>query len=411
MCRLITSLLLALVFPTNIVALRCPQGRTSLLAKYRADESEYERLRVAGNDAVYNLDYGKAREAFERMTRLAPDQPAGYLYLANNLWLETLNRTRRLSSSLYSSASFFSQGTPEQNVDAERDSQFSALVKRTIEVAEARLKINPQDTQSLYYKGAAVGIRAAYRVTVKRSFWGAIGDAKESIRIQNRVVTLDPDFTDAKLSIGFYEYIVGSLPLWWRVLARFAGIEGSKKRGIELLEAVANSARYAPDDARVLLIGIYTRERKFEQAKALVDYLAGKYPRNYLLGIERGVMMFRLGRVGEGARAFEDLLTDAHIASEATDVVNYQHGEALIETRNYVSALARYKAVVAWPNSDRTLVTLAHLRAGQALDALGKRAEAVEEYKTVLCCKNPVAYDSHDLAKKYQRAPYVPSRK
>jgi tetratricopeptide (TPR) repeat protein len=392
-------------------ASRCAQNQTSILTGHRPDEAEYERLRVAGNDAVYNLDYEKARRTFEKMAALAPDQPAGYVYLANNLWLETLNRSRRLSSSLYSSASFFAQGTPEQNVDSQRDSQFSALIKRALEVAEARLKINPQDTQSLYYKGAAVGIRAAYRLTVKRSFWGAIGDAKESIRIQNRVVTLDPDYTDAKLSIGFYEYIVGSLPLWWRVLARFAGIEGSKKRGIELLETVAKTAKYAPDDARVLLIGIYTRERKFEQAKALVDYLAGKYPHNYLLGIERAVMLFRLGRVGEGARAFEDLLANTHIASDATDVVNYQHGEALIETRNYVSAIARYKAVVAWPKSDKTLVTLAHLRAGQALDALGKRVEAMEEYKTVLCCNNPVAYDSHDLAKKYQRTPYVPSRK
>jgi tetratricopeptide (TPR) repeat protein len=400
---LVISLLSALAFSLSAVAIPCGQNAETPCP-------EFERLRIDGNHALYNLDYQKARDAFQEMIELEPNNPAGFLYLGNNLWLEILNKSRRLSSSLYSSASFYTQTGDNENVDQDRERQFNAFIKRAIEVAEARLKINPKDVQALYYKGAAVGVRAAYRVTVKRKFMGAIGDGKESLRIQKKVITLDPNYTDANLSIGFYEYVVDSLPWGWKIGARFVGITGSKKTGIELLQKVVKSGKYASDDARVLLIGIYTREGRFEQAKELIDYLAGKYPRNYLLGIESAAMLYRMGRVADGARAFEVLLKDEHIVSVATDVVNYQNGEALIGARDYISAAERYRAVINWPRSDKSLVTLAHLRAGQAFDALGRRADALNEYKLVLQSRIHV-YDADDLARKYQRKPYLPSRK
>lgn len=371
-----------------------------------SEEAKLESLAIEGNEALYNLDYGKARKAFEEMTRLAPDQPAGYVYLANNLWLEKLNSSRRLSSSLYSSASFYSK--TEEKYDLNHDKQFNALIEKAINVAESRLKNDPKDATSLYYKGAAVGIRAAYKVTVRRSFRAALGDANESIRIQKKVA-LKADYDDANLSIGFYEYAVDSLPFLLRAIARVVGITGSKKEGIKLLKTVVERGRHASDDARVLLIGIYARERRFEEALELISYLSGKYPRNYLFGIERATMLYRLNRFDEGALAFGNLIKDADIASVATDVVNYQYGEALVEAGNYASAIDRYKTVVDWPKSDRSLVTLAHLHAGKALDALGNHAGATREYKLVLKDKN--VYDSHGLAKKYQEKPFIPDKK
>jgi hypothetical protein len=366
-------------------------------------------LKEEGYVALYNLDYDKARNIYQQMTVQAPDQPAGYVHLANNLWLETLNRNRRLSSSLYNSASFYAQTAANDKVDPERDQQFDRFIKKALEVAEARLKKNPNDAQSLYYKGAALGLRSAYTVTVKRSFFQAIGDAKRSVRAQNKVIELDPNYTDAYLNIGFYEYIVGSLPLGWRILASFVRIKGNKRTGTELLELVAERGKYTADDARVLLMGISTREGKFERALELAGYLANKYPRNYLLGIERATMLYRLSRADEGARAFAGLLEDAHIAAVATDAVNYQYGEALTATRNYPLAIERYKAVVEWSRSDQSLVTLAHLHAGQALDALGKRAEAVKAYQIALKREN--VYDSRDLASRYLNKPYIPARR
>ncbi|MCI0486533.1 MAG: hypothetical protein L0229_08020, partial [Blastocatellia bacterium] len=345
---------------------------------------EFERLRKDGNDAVYNLDYKDAREMFLRMTKIAPDHPAGYVYLANNLWLETLNESRRLTASLYSSGSFYAQDRDSDETDLKRERQFNDLIRQALAISEARLKKNPRDAEALYYQGSAHGLRAGYSVTVKRSFRKAIGDANASIKIQKRVLKIDPNYTDAYLSIGLYEYVIDSLPWFWKMLARVAGLSGSKKRGLQYLETVAEKGKYASDDARVLLIGLYSRENQAERALEIIGHLANKYPRNFLFGVERGAMLYRLGRHEEGDRVFARLLKDPAIAREAVDIVNYQWGEAMTGAGKFADAIAKYNAVKEWPKSSQELVSLSHLHAGQALDVLGKRDEAVAEYRVVL---------------------------
>jgi len=385
-----------------------PDSKSTVKAGAPVDMAEFDRLRNEGNDALYNMDYKTARDRYFRMTQVAPDHPSGYVYLANNLWLETLNASRRLSTSLYSGGSFYSQESSEDKVDPKRDREFNDLIKQALTKTKARLLANSSDAEALYYEASALGLRAGYGTTVKRSFSRAIGDANDSIQIQKKVIKVDPNYTDAYLSIGLYEYVIDSLPFGWRVLARFAGLKGSKKKGIEHLEAVTQSGKYASDDARVVLIGIYSREGMPERALEMISYLAKKYPSNYLFGVERSAMLFRMGRSDEGNQAFASLLKDARIAQVATDLVNYQWGESLTAMGDYAAALERYNEVKRWQKSDAELVSLAHLHAGQALDALGKRSEAVTEYQAVLKREN--VFDSHKLASQYVKKPYVPAK-
>ncbi|HWC76584.1 MAG TPA: tetratricopeptide repeat protein [Blastocatellia bacterium] len=370
-------------------------------------EEEFNTLRLKGNEAVYNLEYQAAREMFERMTKLVPDHPAGYVYLANNFWLELLNANRRLSSSLYSGGSFYEQDAEQDAIDPVRERQFNDLTRKALAVALARIRKDPRDVEALYYQGAVLGLKASFNVTVKRSFRRAIGDANESISIQRKVIKLDPNYVDAYLSIGLYDYIVDSLPWVWKTLARLAGVSGSKKRGIERLEMVTKSGKFTSDDARVVLIGIYTREAQPERALEIITHLATKYPSNYLLGVERAGMLFRMNRTAEGDQAFADLVKDNRISQVAPDLVNWQWGQALREKGNYAKALERYNEVIAWKKSDQSLVTLAHLNSGLALDALGKREQAVAKYQEVLKREN--VYDSRKVAGQHVNKPYVPA--
>ncbi|MEW6206792.1 MAG: tetratricopeptide repeat protein [Acidobacteriota bacterium] len=369
--------------------------------------ADLDRLRVEGFDAVYNLDYKSARERFLQMTRLAPDHPAGYLYLANNLWLDYLNSTRRLSTSLYTGQSFYQQDKEEDASDIRRDREFGNLIRQAILVAQERLKKNPSDAEALYYQASALGIRAGYYVTVKRSFRRAIGDANESVVLHRKVIKHDPDYVDSYLSIGLYEYVIDSLPWVWRTLARLAGLKGSKKEGIRHLEMVVERGKYAPDDARVVLIGLYSKEGRTDRALEMISQLSARYPRNYLFAIERAGLFYRAGRADEGSRVYGDLLKDAVVAQIATDLVNYQWGESLMAKGDYPSALEKYNAVKQWKQSAPDLVSLAHLHAAQSLDAMGKRAEAVAEYQAVLKREN--VFDSHKRANEYVKKPFAPA--
>lgn len=370
--------------------------------------ADFDRLRTEGFDAVYNLDYPGACERFLQMTKLASGHPAGYVYLANTLWLEGLFQLRRLSTSVYTGGSFYSQEKDEDKVDPKRDREFNELIRQALTAARARLLKNPKDVEALYYQAAALGIRAAYGTSLKRSFVRSMGDANDSIKIQRQVIKLDPNYVDAYLSIGLYEYIIDSLPFGWRLLARFAGLRGSKSKGIEHLELVTRSGKYAADDARVILLGVYTKEKQPDRALEIISYMAKQYPRNYLFGVERASMLYRMGRAEEGARVFADLLKDDRVAGQAADLVNYQWGESLLAKADYDSAIARFKEVQRSSKSDAGMISLAHLHAGEALDALGKRDAALAEYQTVLKREN--VFDSHKLATQYVKKPYVAAK-
>jgi Flp pilus assembly protein TadD len=376
-------------------------------AQAQTDATEFDRLRAEGFDALYNIDYQTARDRFLRMTRIAPDHPAGYVYLANNLWLEYLNASRRLTTSLYTGKSFYQQDKEEDASDIRRDREFSNLIRQAITLAKARLQKKPDDAEALYYQASAKGIRAGYNVTVKRSFRRAIGDANESVQDHKQVLKVDPRYIDSYLSIGLYEYVIDSLPWVWKTLARLAGLKGSKAEGIRHLELVVRSGKYASDDARVILIGLYSNQRQMDLALETINHLASKYPRNYLFGLERAAMFYRAGRAEEGSRAFADLLKDQRVSQVAADLINYYWGEALMTKGDYQSALEKYNEVKRWARSEASLVSLAHLHAAQSLDALGKRDEAVAEYQAVLKREN--VFDSHKQASEYVKKPFVPA--
>ncbi|HEU4386417.1 MAG TPA: hypothetical protein VFV34_01380 [Blastocatellia bacterium] len=366
--------------------------------------AEFDKLRIEGFDALYNLDYDSARQRFKRMVELVPDHPAGYVCLANNLWLETLNSGKRLSSSLYSSSSFYDQDKDSDAVDAKRDKEFNAYIKRALDASVGRLRKNSKDQDALYYHGGALGLRAAYGASVARSFARAIGDANESVSIQKEVIKIDPNYADAYLTVGLYSYVIDSLPRSQKWVVRLVGLKGSKAKGIEQLEMVVQKGKYAADDARVVLMGVYTREGNFDRAVQLASELGERYPRNYLFKLERAGLLFRLGRRADADAAMAAILKDERAARDATDLVQQQWGEALLRAGDYSAAVTHFAAVKRWPKSDSGLASLAYLNTGMALDAMGKRAEATPEYQEVL--KRDNVYDSQKRATQYLKTPY-----
>src|SRR6185369_16504906 len=100
------------------------------------------------------------------------------------------------------------------------------------------------------------------------------------------VLKLAPEFHDAELMIGLQNYIVGSLPLPLKVIAGTMGVRGSKKRGLETLERVSIEGHWARDLARVLLVDLYKREKRWKDAVATARVLSEKYPRNYLFKLQ-----------------------------------------------------------------------------------------------------------------------------
>jgi tetratricopeptide (TPR) repeat protein len=367
--------------------------------------AEVERLRVEGFNAVFSLDYAAAAKAFDEIVRIAPERPQGYLYRATNTWFKSLYDQRLLSTSLYSQDDFYAQ--KEKRPNPAVDKAFRADIARAISVAEANIKTNPKDVDSLYYLGAAHGALGGYEASVARAFLSALKHGNKSVDLHEKVLKLDPKYNDAYMTVGVYHYVVGSLPFAVKVLVALGGVKGSRKDGLVEIERAAKAGLRVGDDARVILVGLYAREKRLEESLAVLRELRAKYPANYVISIEEANTLVQLKRYDEAYAAFDRILANSRAAGEAKDYVSYSYGEALKRGGKFERALAAYGQVWAFPKADPDLVTLARLGAGEAHDALGQRKEALASYEVVL--KREDVLDSRRKAGQYKKEPYSPS--
>ncbi len=362
---------------------------------------EFQQIRAEGFDALYNMDYTLARSRFARLRQILPQHPSGYLYAATATWVELLNSRRRLQTGIYKGQSFFVES--KEKVDLRTDEVFRAAIAQAICTADSALQRNPHDPEALYYKGAAHGLLACYEGTITRSFISALRHGSKSVSIHRQVIEIDPGFTDAYLTIGTYDYVVGNLPFFVKILAAIGGFHGSRDRGLEELKKVADHGLYANDDARVVLITFYARENRFSEALKLLEILTEKYPRNDLFRLERAGTLAGLGRRSESYSLYDQLLHE-NPASRMSDLIHFQYGETLAADGRSGEAIEQYRMIVRDSGSSQEMITRAHLRTGQLLDLQHRRDEAMNEYRAVLSREN--VFNLHDQAKKCLEKPY-----
>jgi len=245
--------------------------------------AQLDTLRAEGYQALYNLDYETARRRFQKMIDLAPDHPAGPQCMAASLWIQQLNESWELKSTLYSDKAYKTEKT---KADQRQVEEFRKWTRRAKQLAEARLKRNERDVEALYFLGAAEGLEAAFSAAVERKFMSALRTGSSAVDHHRKVLELSPEFYDAELTIGLQNYVIGSLPLPLKMLAGTVGVRGSKKRGLKELEHVAREGHTGRDVARVLLIDLYKREKRWDDAIATARELSEKYPRNYLFKLQ-----------------------------------------------------------------------------------------------------------------------------
>ena len=271
-------LLFLLLFVSSYAHAQTGGSKTSA-----SDTPQLDDLRAKGSDALFNLEYEAARQTFKEMARRFPDDPIGPQMLAWTLWLETLNKLRLRQGAIYSSQSF-DAGTDKP--DARVTQEFRDLTRQATQLARTRLQRNPRDPQTLYALGAVEILRAGFAVTVEGRFFAGMRDASSGVDRHREVIKLDPNFHDAELSVGLYDYIVGNLPLGAKLMASLTGARGSKKRGLQTLERVAQGGHWERDNAKLLLLALYKHQKRFPESLALSRELQEKYPRNYLFKLE-----------------------------------------------------------------------------------------------------------------------------
>jgi len=112
--------------------------------------------------------------------------------------------------------------------------QFEKAVNKVIKIGEERLAQNPNDSIGLFYTGAAYGYLAIFYIKKDGSTFKAAGTAKKGLEMHKKLISLFPDYYDAYLSLGIFNYFASDVPWYLKPILFIFGMSGDKEKGIRI---------------------------------------------------------------------------------------------------------------------------------------------------------------------------------
>lgn len=360
-------------------------------------------LTVKGFDHFYNLECDQAIETFQKVVDAEPDNADHWNHLAQAILYRAMFLGGALESELVSGNNPFYARSKLATTE-EDHKVFDEAVRRAMALNSQAVTKNPRNAKALYSLGITYAIRSNYNFLVRKAWRDALRDATTARQTHNKVSEIEPTLVDARLLQGLHDYIVGSLPLGYRMLGFMAGIRGDKEQGIRTLEMVAVKGETSRWDAQIVLGVTYRRERQPQKAIPLLEPLIQRFPRNYLFRLELVQMLADAGRKDDALRVLDEL---EKLKDPRLDVarVHYSRGNLLFWYRDYDGALASLAKVTPRANQiDGNTGMNAWLRTGQCYDMKGQRAKALDAYRQAV--NGAPDSDGGKEAKRYLASPY-----
>jgi tetratricopeptide (TPR) repeat protein len=355
----------------------------------------------------YNLDYVGAVERFERVHAAHPGDPQATALLLDAVLFQELYRLDLLDTTFYANDGFLTGKHATQEDPATRD-RILALADEAVHEADERLGQNPNDVDALYARGWARALKCTYVAMVERGFGAGFRLASKAKDDDARVLQLDPDYVDAKLVVGVYQYVVGALPLPFKLLIGFAGITGSKSRGLAMLTDDGNRGITTNVEARTTIALFLRREGRYKEAIQVVQTLKDEYPRDYLFNLEDANLRKDAGEGMGAVEAYRDILAAAakpgYFYSAHLELTDFGLGDALRGQRHFDEAAQAYEQAAGTANVGAELKIRSLLAAGECHDLNNERQLAMRDYQEAIDA-GP-ATSRADTARKYLRTAY-----
>jgi tetratricopeptide (TPR) repeat protein len=355
----------------------------------------------------YDLDFPGAIERFERFHEAHPGDPQATALLLDAELFQALYEQDLLDTTFYANDGFLTGHHATQEDPKVRDRIF-ALTDEAIREADWRIQQNPNDIDALYARGWVRALKCAYVAMVERGFASGFRLATKAKDDEEKVLHLDPDYVDAKLVTGVYEYVVGALPLPFKFLIGFAGISGSKKTGMAMLNDVAARGIAGSAEARTVIALFLRREGRYKEAIDVVRTLEAQYPRDYLFALEEANLRKDAGEGMAAVDAYRRIAANAEkpgYISARLELLYFGQGDALRGQRHFSEAAQSYEQAGNTKDAGPELRIRSLLAGGQCRDLNGERDQAKRDYQMAIDA-GP-ATTRADAARKYLKTPFT----
>ena len=348
--------------------------------------SEIDRLLRNGLNKMYRYELQEADESFDELVRRFPEHPIGYMHKAEVVWWHALRDNKN----------------PKLEADFERYTELA------INKGHYLLKKNPRDFFALLYVAGAYGNRTRYNVYINKSYYRAMRAGIKGYDFVGPAQALRPNYVDCLIGTGAYNYFAGSLPTLLKLFAWMFTQGGDKAKGIEQLELAAQKGEYGQIAAKMVLLGVYYNEKRFEDYQQMTSGLIEQFPTNPVFVMWLADFYIRQGKLDDGNQKLTLLLDKGKTVSRSKlslAQIHYEKGRVLLEKKSGNDAVANLTRVIEsdLPAGDPLLVKARLLR-GCAWDLNGRREQAVADYQAVLQLRD--TDDSQRKARSFLKQPY-----
>jgi tetratricopeptide (TPR) repeat protein len=354
-----------------------------------------------GFSYMYNFDYDKSRQVFNALEKQYPQHPAPPLYLAVIYWLEEMLRRQDLTLNRFVSPSYFTNETRQVMPAKDREAFFKAL-RGSEALANAILKTNRTDKDGRYFLATIYGLRASFAITVDHSMRESFSNGNKADSYARRLIEEDPNYYDAYLMIGTYEYIAGNIPWILKWITYLIGIHGSKQNGMAHVKIAAEKGQFVKNEAQLVLMVLDVREHRYAEALEIAQSLSGRFPRNYLFAINLAQILQLAGQKDQAIAKFLEVERRAE-AGEANfnrlplAIYQFNLGIEFMNMGKHDLARERFRKCVENPQTPSREKALSHLSLARILSWRQQWDESAKECRAVLSL--PDFDDSHRQAK------------
>src|SRR3984957_16164282 len=235
----------------------------------------------SGFQSMYNLEFDQAHQDFSTFERLHPDDPLGPVSQAAGYLFGDFARLGVLESELFTNDKTF-ENRAKLAPDPKVRDEFNGALSRGDQLADAALKQNPEDTNALFAKVLALGLRSDYVALIDKQDFAALRYMKQGRILAQQLLRQKPDDYDAMLALGVENYLTGIKPAPVRWMLSLGGIDPNKEQGLRELQKTAAHRILLKPFAKLLLAVAALRDKNNTEGCDLLHQLAVAYPRNAL---------------------------------------------------------------------------------------------------------------------------------
>jgi len=247
-------------------------------------EKPYDEKLQEGIAAFYETEWDKAETIFDELIDEKPEDPQPHFFLSMMPFWEY----------------FFIEQTDELA------DNFLERSEIAVELSEQQLEKSKSDTTMVLLLSGLHGYRSLvaagegnYRVAVRSGMTG--------FNYTRQLLSLDTDRPDARIGRGMFYYMVGSVPSELKWVTSIAGLRGDMEQGFEELKLAAESDSYVSSDAKMLLMYLYNKEERYEEALKYAEELTDELPENVIFKFKKAEILQNNGNKDDARELFAEI--------------------------------------------------------------------------------------------------------